>query len=61
MRRCVILLWILAVLTVPVLALDVLEDDIGLIALETCRDALQIRLIALCILLLFHARFCKRL
>lgn len=27
MRRCVILLWILAVLTVPVLALDVLEEE----------------------------------
>ena len=40
MRRCVILLWILAVLTVPVLALDVLEEERQILNVDTLTDGL---------------------
>ena len=40
MRRCVILLWILAVLTVPVLALDVLEEERQILNVDTLADGL---------------------
>ena len=40
MRRCVIVLCILAALTVPVLAMDVLEEERQILNVDTLTDGL---------------------